>query len=130
MAPQLQRPAGTGPLGQLGRPRLDRDFVAIRDALNERRDEPGVVARVAREFDVSRAWLYKWIIPTHDGLSGTPAGNEEESESTRIPPVDAHDTPRYLNHAPAWMVETLVIHDQDADRVTLGHGFPPVLFRS
>ena len=38
----------------LGRPWLDRDFVAIRDALNESRAEPGVVARVARKFEVSR----------------------------------------------------------------------------
>jgi hypothetical protein len=65
----------------LGRPRLDRDFTAICDALVEGRDEPGVVARVAREFDVSLAWLYKWIIPTLDDLLGNPAGNEEESES-------------------------------------------------
>ena len=65
-----------------GRLRLDRDFMAIRDALTERRDEPGVVARMAREFEVSRGWLQKWIIPILESLSGTPAEDGRESEST------------------------------------------------
>ena len=42
-----------------GRPRLVVDFVAIRDRLDELAGVPGAISKVAREFSVSRAWLYK-----------------------------------------------------------------------
>ena len=42
-----------------GRPRLVVDFVAIRDRLDELAGVPGAVSKVAREFSVSRAWMYK-----------------------------------------------------------------------
>ena len=84
MPPTAPEPSQNRSRRPLGRPRLDRDFVAIHDALNERRDEPGIVARVAREFEVSRGWLYKWFATTLDDLSGTPAEDEEEPESTDL----------------------------------------------
>ena len=64
----------------IGRPRLNVDFVAIRDALCRRQNEPGVVTKVAREFQVSRDWLYKWVIPVLDAVINTPSQNGDRAE--------------------------------------------------
>ena len=37
-----------------GHPRLDVDLMAVCEALRHRREEPGAVSHVAREFGVSR----------------------------------------------------------------------------
>ena len=66
------RTHGTKSGKPIGRPTLDRDFVTICDILRERRHEPGAIAAVAREFAVSRAWLYKWILPVIDGVTNPP----------------------------------------------------------
>ena len=56
----------------IGHPRLDVDFVAVCKALRHRREEPGAVSHVAREFGVSRGWLYKWVVPALDGVTNPP----------------------------------------------------------
>ena len=65
----------------IGRPRSDVDFVAVCDALRRCREEPGAVSRVARRFGVSRAWLYKWIVPALDGVTNPPPGMSARSVS-------------------------------------------------
>ena len=65
----------------IGRPRLSVDFMAICDALRGRSRKPGAVARVAREFGVSRGWLYKWVIPTLDGVTNTLAENGDQAKA-------------------------------------------------
>ena len=47
----------------IGRPRAERDFGTIYDTLLGRAGEPGLVAKIAREFGVSRSWLYRNVIP-------------------------------------------------------------------
>ena len=43
--------------------RAERDFSTIYDTLLGRAGEPGLVAKIAREFGVSRSWLYRNVIP-------------------------------------------------------------------
>ena len=52
-------PRSGRPARPKGRPPLLVDFVAIRDRLDELVGIPGAVSKVAREFGVSRAWLYR-----------------------------------------------------------------------
>ena len=47
----------------VGRPGFDKCLPAIRDALLKLSGRRGAVTIVAREFDVSPAWLYKHVIP-------------------------------------------------------------------
>ena len=49
----------------IGRPRLEVDFVTICDAVRAGGNEPGGITAVAKEFGVSRAWIYKHVIPGH-----------------------------------------------------------------
>lgn len=51
----------------IGRPALDRDLMAICDALRERLGDPGAVTQVARRFKVSRGWVYKRVMPLLEG---------------------------------------------------------------
>ena len=44
-----------------GRPGYVRDVVRIRERLTELEGVPGGVTLVAKEFDVSPAWLYKHV---------------------------------------------------------------------
>lgn len=60
------RRQGRGLGRPVGRPPLRRDFVTICDALLARRGEPGLITHVAAEFQVSRAWLYKRVLPLVD----------------------------------------------------------------
>ena len=47
-----------------GRPGVNVDFVAVRDAVTGAREGSGeTMADVAGRFGVSRAWLHKWVYP-------------------------------------------------------------------
>ena len=54
---------GTRSGRSIGRPRAQRDFSTIYDAMLNRAGEPGLVTNIAREYGVSRTWLYDNIIP-------------------------------------------------------------------
>ena len=47
----------------IGRPRAKKDLTAIYDAMISRDGEPGLASNIAREFGVSRTWLYDNVIP-------------------------------------------------------------------
>jgi len=55
--------AGTRSGRPIGRPRLDRQVQTICDAMRERLGRRGAIASVARDYGVSRAWLYSNILP-------------------------------------------------------------------
>jgi len=46
-----------------GRPKLNITPSTVCDALRSYAGERGAVARVAREFGVSRGWVYKHVVP-------------------------------------------------------------------
>ena len=52
--PRSERPARPR-----GHPPLVVDFMAISNRLSELEGVPGSISKVAREFSVSRAWLYR-----------------------------------------------------------------------
>ncbi len=58
----------------IGRPRTERDFWTIYDTLIGRAGEPGLVSKVAREFGVPRAWLYREVIPELKKVGGWSKG--------------------------------------------------------
>ena len=57
------RAHGTRSGRSIGRPRAQRDFSTIYDAMLDRVGEPGLISKIAREYGVSRTWLYDNIIP-------------------------------------------------------------------
>ena len=69
----------------IGRPRLDVDFVAVCDALRRDWGEPGAISRTARQFGVSRAWLYKWVIPAVQDVTNTPPDSSPRPVSEDAP---------------------------------------------
>ena len=52
----------------IGRPKSHVDFMAICDAVRTRENEPGMITKVAREFQVSRGWVYKWVLSALDSV--------------------------------------------------------------
>ena len=60
---QFAQSHGTRSGRPIGRPRAKRDFSTIYDALYGRSGEPGLVTKVAREFGVSRTWIYDNVVP-------------------------------------------------------------------
>ena len=54
----------TEPLGGTrGRPRARVDFVTICDSLKGRLGERGAIKELAQKYGVSRAWIYKHVVP-------------------------------------------------------------------
>ena len=66
------RAHGTRSGRPVGRPGLNVDFMTICDALRQRLGEPGAISRVAGEFGVSRAWLYKHVVPVLADVTNAP----------------------------------------------------------
>ena len=54
---------GTRSGRSIGRPRAQRDFMTIYDTMQSRAGERGLVSKIAKEYGVSRAWLYRNVIP-------------------------------------------------------------------
>ena len=63
---------GTRSGNPIGRPSLEVDFMAICDALSQRLGGRGAISQVAGEYGVSRAWLYKHVIPLLDDVTNPP----------------------------------------------------------
>ena len=49
--------------GTRGRPRARVDFVTICDSLKGRLGERGAIKELAQKYGVSRAWIYKHVVP-------------------------------------------------------------------
>ena len=54
--------------------------MAVCDALLARQNEPGAISQVARDFNVSRAWIYKNILPALDSVTNTPPENDKANK--------------------------------------------------
>lgn len=69
------------PLGGTGgRPRAQVDFMTICDSLKGRLGERGAIKKMAEKYGVSRAWIYKWVMPVIRARTET--GNSVNDEST------------------------------------------------
>ncbi len=61
---EVEKP-GTRRYNRLGgRPGLNVDFVAVRDAVQAAWDGSGeTITDIAERFGVSRGWIHKWVYP-------------------------------------------------------------------